>query len=47
MLGPMLATLHNLRYLLRLCEDMRAAIEERRWEAFRTAVLADSTPNAE
>jgi len=39
MLGPMLATQHNVRYLLRLCEEMRKAIAEGRWSAFRDSVL--------
>ena len=35
MLGPMLGTLHNLRYYQRVMAQMRQAIEERRFEAFR------------
>jgi queuine tRNA-ribosyltransferase len=35
MLGPMLGTLHNLRYYQRLMAGMRQAIEERRFDAFR------------
>ncbi|MCR4708023.1 MAG: tRNA guanosine(34) transglycosylase Tgt [Clostridiales bacterium] len=33
--GARLATIHNLRYLLRLMERIRAAIEEDRYEEFR------------
>ena len=39
MLGPRLLSFHNLRVLLRLMEDARAAIAERRWAAFRDATL--------
>ena len=35
MLGPMLGTLHNLRYYQRLMAQMRAAIAEGRFQAFR------------
>lgn len=35
MLGPMLGTLHNLRYYQRVMAQMRQAIEERRFESFR------------
>jgi queuine tRNA-ribosyltransferase len=35
MLGPMLGTLHNLRYYQRLMAQMRTAIAEGRFEAFR------------
>ena len=34
MLGPMLATIHNLHYYQELMAGIRAAIEERRFEAF-------------
>jgi len=34
-LGPRLLSVHNLRVLLRLMEDARAAIAQRRWSAFR------------
>ena len=37
MLGPRLATLHNLHYYLNLMSRMRAAIEEGSFEAFRAA----------
>ena len=33
--GGRLATIHNLRYLLRLMERIRRAIEEDRFEEFR------------
>jgi queuine tRNA-ribosyltransferase len=41
MLGPMLATLHNLHHYLALMRDVRDAIAERRFEAFRRAFVAD------
>ena len=34
--GGRLATIHNLRYLLRLMERIRKAIEEDRYEEFRS-----------
>ena len=37
-LGPRLASLHNLRFYLKLLEDARAAIEVGRFEAFRAEV---------
>ena len=40
MLGPRLATLHNLRFYLRLMEGIRAAIAEGRFAAFRNEFLA-------
>ena len=40
MLGPRLATLHNLHYYLDLMARMRAAIAEGRFGAFRTAFRA-------
>ncbi|TZF90136.1 tRNA guanosine(34) transglycosylase Tgt [Cognatilysobacter lacus] len=40
MLGPMLGTLHNLRYYQRLMAGMRDAIAERRFQAFRDAFYA-------
>lgn len=45
--GARLATLHNLRYLLRLMERIRAAIEEGRFEEFRRDFFAryDRTRN--
>jgi len=45
--GATLATLHNLHTYLRLMADMREAIEQDRWEAFRTAFFAArETPDA-
>ena len=38
--GARLATIHNLRYLLRLMERIRAAIEEDRFEQFRRDFFA-------
>jgi queuine tRNA-ribosyltransferase len=40
MLGPMLGTLHNLRYYQRLMAGMRAAIGDGRFGAFRDAFYA-------
>ncbi|MDX2175411.1 MAG: tRNA guanosine(34) transglycosylase Tgt [Candidatus Sumerlaeia bacterium] len=37
MLGGILCSLHNLRTLIRQCEEMRAAIVERRWESWKSA----------
>jgi len=39
MLGPMLATLHNLRYFQDLMAGIRSAIREGRFESFRKKVL--------
>jgi queuine tRNA-ribosyltransferase len=41
MLGPMLATIHNLHYYLNLMREVREALEEGRFEAFRTQFKAD------
>ncbi len=43
MLGLYLMSLHNLRFLLRLMEDMRAAIAERRFAGFMADWLARYT----
>ncbi|MBN7134784.1 tRNA guanosine(34) transglycosylase Tgt [Lysobacter enzymogenes] len=40
MLGPMLGTLHNLRYYQRLMAQMRAAIEQGTFAAFRESFYA-------
>jgi queuine tRNA-ribosyltransferase len=40
MLGGILASLHNIRYLLRQCEEMRAAIVAGRWEAWKDEFFA-------
>jgi queuine tRNA-ribosyltransferase len=37
MLGPILLTIHNLSYYLRLMREARAAIREGRFEEFRLA----------
>ena len=39
-----LATVHNLRFVLRLMEEMRGAITEGRFEAYRSAFLERFTP---
>jgi tRNA-guanine family transglycosylase len=40
MLGPMLLTLHNLRFFHRLMDEIRAAIEQDRLAELRAARLA-------
>ena len=40
MLGPRLATIHNLRFLVRLMQDVRQSILDDRFEAFQREVLA-------
>jgi queuine tRNA-ribosyltransferase len=41
MLGPMLATLHNLHYYLNLMREVREALDAGRFEAFRKQFAAD------
>jgi len=41
MLGPMLASIHNLHYYLNLMREMRVALDEGRFEAFRARFAAD------
>ena len=41
MLGPMLATIHNLHYYLNLMREVRAALDEGRFEAWRAQFTAD------
>ena len=41
MLAPMLATIHNLHYYLNLMAEVRQALDEYRFEAFRTRFKAD------
>ncbi len=43
MLGPMLLTLHNLRFFHALFARMRGAIESDRWSALRASILAPMT----
>ncbi len=40
-LGPVLASLHNLHYYLNLMREMRAALDARRFAEFRTRFAAD------
>jgi queuine tRNA-ribosyltransferase len=40
MLGPTLLSLHNIAFYLKLMADARLAIEEKRFDAFRTGCLA-------
>jgi queuine tRNA-ribosyltransferase len=41
MLGPMLATIHNLHYYVNLMREVRQALDEGRFEAFRVQFKAD------
>jgi queuine tRNA-ribosyltransferase len=41
MLGPMLASIHNLHYYLNLMREVRQALDEGRFEAFRAQFKAD------
>jgi len=41
MLGPMLASIHNLHYYLNLMREMREALETNRFDAWRTQFAAD------
>jgi queuine tRNA-ribosyltransferase len=41
MLGPMLASIHNLHFYLNLMREVREALDEGRFEAFREQFKAD------
>jgi queuine tRNA-ribosyltransferase len=41
MLGPMLASIHNLHHYLNLMREVREALDEGRFEAFRRQFHAD------
>ena len=41
MLGPMLASIHNLHYYVNLIRELRDALDEGRFEPWRTQFLAD------
>jgi queuine tRNA-ribosyltransferase len=41
MLGPMLASIHNLHYYLNLMREMREALDEDRFAAWRARFRAD------
>jgi queuine tRNA-ribosyltransferase len=41
MLGPMLASIHNLHYYVNLMREVRAALDEGRFEAFRVQFKSD------
>jgi queuine tRNA-ribosyltransferase len=41
MLGPMLASIHNLHYYVNLMAEVRVALEEGRFEAWRVQFKAD------
>jgi queuine tRNA-ribosyltransferase len=47
LLAYRLASIHNLRFVLRLMEEMRSAIVGRRFEAYRTAFLERFVPTDE
>ena len=47
MLGPRLGSIHNLRFILRLMADMRAAIAAGRFDQFRADFLAAYRPTNE
>jgi len=41
MLGPMLASIHNLHYYVNLLREVRQALDEGRFEAFRVQFAKD------
>jgi queuine tRNA-ribosyltransferase len=41
MLGPMLATIHNLHYYVNLMREIREALDQGRFEAWRVQFAAD------
>lgn len=43
MLGPVLASMHNLRFLTRLCEEIRQSILDGRFEKYREEFLNEYT----
>jgi queuine tRNA-ribosyltransferase len=43
MLGPMLASIHNLHYYVNLMSEVRQALDEGRFEAFRQQFKQDRT----
>ena len=47
LLGPRLASIHNLRFILRLMEEMRQAISEDRFDRFREEFHRDYRPTDE
>ena len=47
LLGPRLASIHNLRFIFRLMEEMRQAIAEGRFEAFRQEFTQTYQPTNE
>ena len=47
MLGPMLATIHNLHYYVNLMREVRAALDSGRFEAFRAQFKADRSRGIE
>ncbi len=47
MLGPRLASIHNLRFILRLMSEMRTAISEGRFDSFRSDFLVAYRPTDE
>ena len=47
LLGPRLASIHNLRFIIRLMDDMRQAITEARFDRFREEFNAVYVPTNE
>ena len=47
LLGPRLASIHNLRFIIRLMDDMRQAITEARFDRFREEFTAVYVPTNE
>lgn len=41
-LGSMLSSIHNIRYLLRQCEEMRTAIENHAWQDYKARFFAEN-----
>ena len=47
MLGPMLASIHNLHYYVNLMREMREALDEGRFDAWRRRFAADRARGVE
>ena len=47
LLGPRLASVHNLRFVVRLMEDMRRAIMDESFQSFKDAFLREYVPTDE
>jgi queuine tRNA-ribosyltransferase len=46
MLGPMLTSIHNLHYYLNLMREVREALDQGRFEAFRRQFAEDRARGA-